>query len=272
MPRRCPARSPSQSRPAQLGSMLDERKIAIEPDFLVEHIDNEAKDAGLLRRAGDPVRPARDRAAEHGRRLHCPLRARRRAELRAGGQAHAAVQGARQHLRHRRREQHPGVQGRARSRTSPSRPSPATSCQHIAGQPMTGSFDGHANCFVESGDGKGAADRLQLRHRAADRQLPGARGRSVRACCRRAGRTTGASSRSGGCTGTCCCPAARSRFRRTCRWPGSTSPQGRKRGSHDYDHDRDHPSSRGRRGIPDRATTNGTRTSPGSSPRRSGSS
>ncbi len=25
---------------------------------------------------------------------------------------------------------------------------------HIAGRPMTRSFDGHANCFVESGDGK----------------------------------------------------------------------------------------------------------------------
>ena len=28
-------------------------------------------------------------------------------------------------------------------------------CQHAAGQPMTGSFDGHTNCFIESGDGKG---------------------------------------------------------------------------------------------------------------------
>jgi sulfide:quinone oxidoreductase len=27
--------------------------------------------------------------------------------------------------------------------------------EHIAGLPMTGSFDGHANCFIESGDGKG---------------------------------------------------------------------------------------------------------------------
>jgi sulfide:quinone oxidoreductase len=27
--------------------------------------------------------------------------------------------------------------------------------QHIQGLPMTGSFDGHANCFIESGDGKG---------------------------------------------------------------------------------------------------------------------
>ena len=26
--------------------------------------------------------------------------------------------------------------------------------EHVAGRPMTGSFDGHANCFVESGDGK----------------------------------------------------------------------------------------------------------------------
>ena len=27
--------------------------------------------------------------------------------------------------------------------------------QHVAGRPMTGSFDGHANCFIESGHGKG---------------------------------------------------------------------------------------------------------------------
>ncbi len=27
--------------------------------------------------------------------------------------------------------------------------------QHIAGRPMTGKFDGHANCFIESGHGKG---------------------------------------------------------------------------------------------------------------------
>ena len=27
--------------------------------------------------------------------------------------------------------------------------------QHIKGRPMTGRFDGHANCFIESGNGKG---------------------------------------------------------------------------------------------------------------------
>ncbi len=44
--------------------------------------------------------------------------------------------------------------------------------EHAAGRPMTHSFDGHANCFVESGPRQGAAPRLQLRHRAADRHFP----------------------------------------------------------------------------------------------------
>ena len=42
----------------------------------------------------------------------------------------------------------------ARSRTSRSRSSPTTSSSTSHGEPMTHSFDGHANCFVESGDGK----------------------------------------------------------------------------------------------------------------------
>ena len=42
----------------------------------------------------------------------------------------------------------------ARSRTSRSRSSSRTSSSTLAGKPMTHSFDGHANCFVESGDGK----------------------------------------------------------------------------------------------------------------------
>ena len=111
----------------QLGWMLDERKIAIETDFMVERIDDEQEGAGLLRRAGDPVRPARDGAAEHGRRLHRPLRARRRAELRAGGQAHAAVQGARQHLRRSATRATSRPRRPARWRTSRSTSSPATS-------------------------------------------------------------------------------------------------------------------------------------------------
>jgi sulfide:quinone oxidoreductase len=50
---------------------------------------------------------------------------------------------------------------------------------HVEGRPMTASFDGHANCFIESGDRQGPAHRLQLRHRAAARQVPAARGRAL---------------------------------------------------------------------------------------------
>ena len=42
----------------------------------------------------------------------------------------------------------------------------------LAGEPLAASFDGHTNCFIETGARPGPADRLQLRHRAADRSLP----------------------------------------------------------------------------------------------------
>ena len=42
----------------------------------------------------------------------------------------------------------------ARSRTSRSRCSSTTSCSTSPGEPMTALFDGHANCFIESGHGK----------------------------------------------------------------------------------------------------------------------
>ena len=45
-----------------LGSMLDERKIQVESDFLVERIDAETQGAGLLRRARGALRPAGHRA------------------------------------------------------------------------------------------------------------------------------------------------------------------------------------------------------------------
>ncbi len=82
-----------------LGDMLETRHIALEPDFMIESVDAEEKQDRLLRRARDPLRPAGDHPGEHGRRLHREVRARRRPELRAGRPAHAAVQGARQHLR-----------------------------------------------------------------------------------------------------------------------------------------------------------------------------
>ena len=109
--RRCRARSPSRSPPRSWAACWTTARSR--RDRLHGRARRQrAEDAGLLRRARGAVRPAGHRPAEHGRRLRRPLRARRRAELRAGGQAHPAVHEARQHLRPRRRHRHPHVEGR----------------------------------------------------------------------------------------------------------------------------------------------------------------
>ena len=138
----------------QLGSMLDERKIALESDFMVERIDGENKTlisydereipfdllvtvplnmgADYVARSGlgdelnyVPVdkhtllSKAHDNIFAIGDASNIPT-------SKAGSVAHFAVDVF-----------------------------VGNFCQHVAGQPMTGSFDGHANCFIESGDGKG---------------------------------------------------------------------------------------------------------------------
>ena len=137
----------------QLSWMLDERKIAIETDFMVERIDSGAKKlisyderevpfdllvtvplnmgADYIARSGlgdelnyVPVdkhtllSKAHDNIFAIGDANNIPT-------SKAGSVAHFAVDIFAGNF-----------------------------LQHVAGQPMTGSFDGHANCFVESGDGK----------------------------------------------------------------------------------------------------------------------
>ena len=60
---------------AQLGSMLEERKILVEPDFMVESIDNEKRALVSYDEREVPLRPAGHHPAEHGCRLRGPLRA-----------------------------------------------------------------------------------------------------------------------------------------------------------------------------------------------------
>ena len=87
----------------------------------------ESRSAGVVRRARGALRPARDGAAQHGCRLRRPVRTGRRAQLRAGRQAHAAVDEVRQHLRHRRRRRTSRPPRPGRWPTSPSRCSSRTS-------------------------------------------------------------------------------------------------------------------------------------------------
>jgi sulfide:quinone oxidoreductase len=137
-----------------LGDMLSERKVVVEPDFMIERVDNEAKTivsyderevpfdllvtvplnmgADFVGRSGlgdelnfVPVDPgtllstAHDNVFAIGDASNIPA-------SKAGSVAHFAVEIFTDNF-----------------------------LEHIAGRPMTGAFDGHANCFVESGDGKG---------------------------------------------------------------------------------------------------------------------
>jgi sulfide:quinone oxidoreductase len=137
-----------------LGDMLSERKVAIEPDFMIERVDNDAKTivsfderevpfdllvtvplnmgADYIARSGlgdelnfVPVDKGTLLSTEHdnifaiGDASNIPA-------SKAGSVAHFAVDIFTDNF-----------------------------LEHIAGRPMTEAFDGHANCFIESGNGKG---------------------------------------------------------------------------------------------------------------------
>ena len=137
-----------------LGHMLDERKVTVEPDFMVESIDNERK---LLVSYDErevpfdllvtiPLNMGADFVARSGmgdELNYVPvdrhtLLSKKYANVfavgdasdipasKAGSVAHFAVEIFVENF-----------------------------LEHIDGRPMTASFDGHANCFIESGDGKG---------------------------------------------------------------------------------------------------------------------
>ncbi|WP_404383044.1 NAD(P)/FAD-dependent oxidoreductase [Knoellia locipacati] len=137
-----------------LGAMLEERKILLEPDFMIERVDNDRKSivsydereipfdllvtiplnmgADFVQRSGlgdelnyVPVdkgtlqSTAHDNVFALGDASNIPA-------SKAGSVAHFSVEVFVDNF-----------------------------LELIEGKPMTGAFDGHANCFVESGDGKG---------------------------------------------------------------------------------------------------------------------
>jgi sulfide:quinone oxidoreductase len=136
-----------------LGRMLEERRIALEPDFVVERVDPDQRaivsydereipfdllvtvplnmGADLVERSGlgdELNQVAVDRHTFLSKHFDNIFAVGDSADLptsKAGSVAHFAVEVFVENF-----------------------------LQHISGQPMTGSFDGHANCFVESGDGK----------------------------------------------------------------------------------------------------------------------
>ena len=153
----------------RLGAMLDERKIHVEPDFMVERIDQERQVLVSYDEREVPFDLLDHRPAQHGRRLRRALRAGRRAELRARSTSTRCC---------RRRTTRSSSLGDASDIPT----SKAGSVAHFA-------VDVFVDNFLEHVDGQaddrlvrrarqllrrvrrrqGAADRLQLRHRAAAR-------------------------------------------------------------------------------------------------------
>jgi sulfide:quinone oxidoreductase len=136
-----------------LGSMLEERRIAVETDFLVEHIDVENK----------TLVSYDEREIPFDLLVTIPLNM---------GADFVARSGLGDDLNYVPVDKHT-LQSNAHANifavgdASNAPASKAGSVAHfsvevfvdnflelIAGKPMTGSFDGHANCFIESGDGK----------------------------------------------------------------------------------------------------------------------
>ena len=137
-----------------LGSMLDDRKIALESDFMVERIDVEKK----------ALVSYDEREVPFDLLVTVPLNM---------GADFVARSGLGDDLNYVPVDKHT-LQSTAHANifavgdASDIPASKAGSVAHfsvdvftenflelIAGKPMTGSFDGHANCFIESGNGKG---------------------------------------------------------------------------------------------------------------------
>jgi sulfide:quinone oxidoreductase len=137
-----------------LGAMLEERKIVVEPDFMVERIDVEHK----------ALVSYDERQIPFDLLVTVPLNM---------GADFVARSGLGDELNYVPVDKHT-MQSKAFANvfavgdSSDIPTSKAGSVAHfsvevfvdnfmqlIADEPMTGSFDGHANCFIESGDGKG---------------------------------------------------------------------------------------------------------------------
>ncbi|WP_151083865.1 NAD(P)/FAD-dependent oxidoreductase [Nocardioides cynanchi] len=137
-----------------LGSMLEERKILLEPDFMIERIDDEAK----------TLVSYDEREIPFDLLVTIPLNMGADFVERSGLGDELNYVPVNKHTL--QSKAHADIFAVGDASDIPT--SKAGSVAHfsveifvdnflelIAGKPMTGSFDGHANCFIESGDHKG---------------------------------------------------------------------------------------------------------------------
>ncbi len=139
---------------AHLGSMLDERKITVESDFLVERVDNERK----------VLVSYDEREVPFDLLVTIPLNMGADFVARSGlGDEMNYVPVDKGTLQS---TAHPNVFAVGDSSDIPTSKAGSVAhfsvevfvdnfLEHVAGRPMTRAFDGHSNCFIESGNGKG---------------------------------------------------------------------------------------------------------------------
>ena len=137
-----------------LGAMLEERKVLVEPDFMIERVDNERK----------AIVSYDEREVPFDLLVTIPVNMGADFVARSGLGDELSYVPVDKHTLLSTRHSNIFAVGDASDIPA----SKAGSVAHfsveifvdnflelIQGLPMTGSFDGHANCFVESGDGKG---------------------------------------------------------------------------------------------------------------------
>jgi sulfide:quinone oxidoreductase len=139
---------------AYLGSMLDERKVSVETDFMVERIDPETK----------TLISYDEREVPFDLLVTVPLNMGADFLARSGLGDELNYVPVDKHTLLSKKYQNIFAVGDASNIPASKAGSVAhfsvevfvdNFLEHIQGKPMTGSFDGHANCFIESGDGKG---------------------------------------------------------------------------------------------------------------------
>jgi len=139
---------------AELGSMLDERKISVETDFMVERIDPDTKTLvsfdereipfDLL--VTVPLNMGADWVARSGLGDELNYVPVDKHTLLAKGYDNIFVLGDASNI--------PASKAGSVAHFS-AEVFVGNFLAHVDGKPMAASFDGHANCFVESGDGQG---------------------------------------------------------------------------------------------------------------------
>jgi len=139
---------------ARLGSMLDERKVLLESDFVIERIDPDAK--SLI--------SYDEREIPFDLLVTVPLNLGAEYVARSGLGDESNLVPVDKHTLLSRQHRNIFAVGDANNIPTSKAGSVAhfsvevfvdNFLQYIEGKPMTGSFDGHANCFIEAGNGKG---------------------------------------------------------------------------------------------------------------------